>query len=905
MLPGSQTPPAPLVEPLTPREAGILARLADGKSNREIAEIETLALSSVKWYIQQIYTKLGVNSRSEAVARAGELGLLKTETTGPLPPAKHNLPRQLTRFIGREKETGQVVALVRAAALVTLTGTGGVGKTRLSLAVAEKLLGDFPDGAWFVELAVLSDPALVLPAVAGVLGVQETPGRVINASVADFLRAKRLLLILDNCEHLVAAVARLADELLRACPALHVLATSRELLGVGGEVAFRVPSLSIPDAAGLPPIETLNQYDAIRLFLERAQTASAGFTLAKDNAEDVVKICQRLDGIPLAIELAAARLRVLSASQIALRLDDVFRLLTGGSRTALPHHQTLRALIDWSYYQLSPAEQSLLCQLAMFSGGWTLEAAEALCNGNDTLDLLSSLVDKSLVLVSHGQDNERRYHMLETVRQYARERLWEKGSVDTLRRQHLDYFLRLAEASETDLRGRNQKATLDRLEAELGNLRAALEWSFEENNIAELRLAGALKWLWHIRGHRTEGLHWLEEGLSVETQSRGSSPLAPDHIELRAKALGAAGCLRTMQREMDKAAVWLGESLELYRQLGTQGKNGAAFALNWLGLGAFFKDDNTRAIALAQESLALYRETGDEFGQGECLKLIGDSLSGTEPDRAKVILEENLALQKKIGDPDGTATAYYSLGRLAVRQNDMERSAELLAFSQDYYRKVGNRDLVAELDFHLGNLALSKGENRQSFHYFEEAYAYYKDIETYDAYNIIFDIMMRMARIAWSQGDILQALRLYQETYPISQKTDNEILTLVAQLLSCFPALSQRDWAQVYAHIQNGYRLCLLPGNENTKFFMLECLGAVAMGQHQPIKAARLYGAAQKSHHLLMQSLTLTEGAFFENNLASVHAALGDDAFEAALAEGRASDSDQTLRDELNIKTGD
>jgi predicted ATPase len=382
--------------------------------------------------------------------------LLKTLT-----PYSNNLPVQLTSFIGREKEIAEVKRLLNEKRLVTITGPGGTGKTRLSLQTAADLLETFPNGVWLVELAPLADPALVPQAVATALGVREQRGRPVQDDLTDFLREKDLLLILDNCEHMVDACATMADTLLHVCPGLKILASSREPLGIAGEVPFRLPSLSIPDIHHLPPTQMLLQYEAVRLFIERATTALSTFTVTDDNAPALAQVCHRLDGIPLAIELAAARVRMLSVEQIATRLDDCFRLLTGGSRTALPRLQTLRALIDWSYNLLSASERLLLRRLSVFMGGWTLEAAEAVCASTgvepqvrpeEILDTLTSLVNKSLAMVVREQDQEPRYLLLETILQYVLEKLSESGEAEPIRNQHLGYFLTLAERAERDCR---------------------------------------------------------------------------------------------------------------------------------------------------------------------------------------------------------------------------------------------------------------------------------------------------------------------------------------------------------------------------------------------------------------------------------------------------------------------
>src|SRR5579884_2251548 len=394
----------------------------------------------------------------------------------------NNLPVPSTSFIGREGQIDEVTRLLAAARLLTLTGAGGCGKTRLALRVGMDVLPVYPDGVWLVELAALADPALVAQAAARAVNVKKAPGRPVIDSLIDHLRAKTSLLILDNCEHVIEAAARVAEALLRACPGLRILATSREPLRTAGEVTWLVPSLSLPPRSRLvaSDLDRMMGSEAVRLFADRAQAARPGFALSPADGPALQEICLRLDGIPLAIELAAARVRVFSLDQIAARLDDRFRLLTAGPRTVLPRQQTLRATVDWSYALLAEPERSLLRRLSVFAVGWTLEAAEAVAAGDGiqpyaVLDLLAQLVDKSLVLTEE-QRGAVRYRLLETIRQYAHDRLQEAGEVERTRDRHLAYFLALAEEAEPKLRGVEYQRFLDRLEEEHDNLRIALEW---------------------------------------------------------------------------------------------------------------------------------------------------------------------------------------------------------------------------------------------------------------------------------------------------------------------------------------------------------------------------------------------------------------------------------------------
>jgi predicted ATPase/class 3 adenylate cyclase len=502
--------------------------------------------------------------------------------------APNNLPSLLSSFIGRQAEVAAVQRRVAESRLVTLTGPGGCGKTRLALEAATRLQVDFPDGVWWIELAPLANPALVPQTVAFTLGLREDPNRPLAKVLADSLRPKKALLLLDNCEHLIEACAELSDSLLRDCPRLHILASSREALGITGETAYRVPSLATADPEHLPPTPDLARVEAVRLFVERAAAVRPGFELSDHNATVVTQIVRRLDGIPLAIELAAARMKALSAAQIAQRLDDRFRLLTGGSRTALPRQQTLRATIDWSYDLLSEPERLLFCRLAVFRGGWTLAAAEAVCGGPDLtgfqnlsgldiLDLLGHLVDKSLVMVEE-QDGETRYSRLETIRQYGCEKLLESGEGDQVRRHHLDYFLDFAEQGDRESRGPHSLEWKRRMDAEHNNLRAALEYAFDTEGASDAvvqltRAVGGFNGVWST-GFYKEGHYWAERALA--------HPNALPPTALRARLLSHSAIFDDYS-PWEKQRSHLEESLAIYDGLGEVFPVERAYLLMWLG----------------------------------------------------------------------------------------------------------------------------------------------------------------------------------------------------------------------------------------------------------------------------------------------------------------------------------
>jgi len=604
----------------------------------------------------------------------------------------NNLPLQLTSFVGREQEMAEVSRLLATTRLLTLIGAGGVGKTRLALQVAAEVLDRFSDGVWLVEFAPLSDPLLVPHAITSALGMREEAGRSVLTTLADYLQSRQALLVFDNCEHLIAACAALAESLLRMCARLSIVATSREALRIGGETVWRVPSLSLPHPRQLPAFDHVTQFEAVQLFSERAATVEPGFTLTNQNARAVAQVCYHLDGIPLAIELAAGRMSMFSVAQIAARLDERFRLLTGGSRTALPRQQTLRATVDWSYALLAEGEQVLLQRLSVFAGNWTLEAVEAICaeetaqgggEGEDVLGVLTQLVNKSLV-IAEEQDGEVRYRLLETIRHYAHEKLVDAGQVEEMCRRHWEWCLRLAEEAEPKLRSMEQAVWLNRLETEHDNLRAALGrlLSAGEGEIAA-RLAGALWQFWVTHSHLSEGRHWLD-AILANRSSLSASALS--------KVLLVAGELARYQGDFERARALHTQRLMLHRKLGDN--EGIADALNYLGAVAFYQGDQEQAAKLCEESLARYRKLGNKQGAASSLLCLAvAALFRREYKRAAALCEESIALRRQLHDRSFLVFSLCGLTLATTLQGDYERAIqacqEALTVSQDLGHKNG------------------------------------------------------------------------------------------------------------------------------------------------------------------------------------------------------------------------
>jgi predicted ATPase/class 3 adenylate cyclase len=651
----------------------------------------------------------------------------------------HNLPVQSTTFLGRHREIAEIANLFQKARLITLTGTGGVGKTRLALQMAAHLVDAFPDGVWFVDLAPINDPMLVPQTVASTLSVREEAGKELVKTLTEALRPKNLLLILDNCEQLIAACADFAHRILKTCPQVRILATSRERLNIEGETVWHLQPLPTPDLEALPPLPAIGDYEAVQLFLDRAASVRPGFTLTPQNAPAIASICYLLDGIPLAIELAAVRVNVLSPLQIAARLNDRFRLLTAGPRTVLSRHKTLLAAVGWSYDLLSAEEKRLFERLSVFAGGFDLEAAEQVCSGDGIetdaiLDLLTLLVEKSLVIVretavaasgSNFSDIKMRYDLLNTLRAFAYQKLVERQEVVAVRRQHLEYYLKLAETAEPELSGPHQEAVLDRLSEEHHNIIAALQWVVDEGLELEkgLRLATAIWRYWLIRGVLSEGRRLLD-GMLTRVQSTEGKP----DLSLLAKANSAAGAISWAMGDYDLSTRYHTEALNLRRAIGDP--VGIASSLNNLAINASAKKDYARAITLLQEAVATLQPIGDESRLANCL----DNLAGTYIDAgdfaaARGPLQEALLLFDKTGDLWGKSFALYNLGLVYSREGDLRSAFTYLLQSLEIRVRLKNMGDALTSLLTLSNLFREIGHFNDSVRLYSAALALSKSCE--------------------------------------------------------------------------------------------------------------------------------------------------------------------------------
>ena len=675
----------------------------------------------------------------------------------------NNLPIQTTSFVGREKEIARVKEMMDTARLVTLTAIGGAGKTRLSLQVAADVLPRFPQGAWFIELAPVADPKLVPQTIISTLGLHNDGSREPTELLATYFEDRETLLVLDNCEHVLDSCARLVDTLLHRCPKLQILASSREGLGIGGEQILGLPSLSLPDIDHLPEAESFTQYEAVRLFVDRAVSVSADFKVTNENAPAVAGICARLDGVPLAIELAASRVKMLSPKEIADRLDHRFRLLTGGSRTALPRQQTLQAAMDWSHDLLDDRERALLRRLSVFSGGWTLDATEAVCAGNDiegweVLDLLGSLVDKSLVVVKENADGSR-YSMLETVRQYARDRLVESEEGDEARGRHLVYFRAFTEIAAPEFTGSEVGVWIARVVREHDNIRMALGWCDSIQDVESgLRIAIAMVDVWHDRGQFMEGADRLELLLAT---SETEPPTA-----LFAWALRGLALFRLRLGLHQDALPPAQNSLEIFRLLGDH--KGEAQALNMLATlnGSLGRGEDQRRML--EQSISLHRTLGDDLAVSTRLHNLALNYRDYRGDliTARQMLEECQEVAESYEAFRHHAYISRNLGVISNLQGRFTRARDSYMHALGICQEIGNESLACFLQGDVATVELALGNKEASWSMLAKWQSHAEDFGGRDQLRECLLTRGYQSRLA---GHYDQAIALYERCIPLYQ----------------------------------------------------------------------------------------------------------------------------------------
>ena len=761
--------------------------------------------------------------------RKGEIKPIRVEKQVETFTPKHNLPSQLSTFIGREKEQEEIAHLLKKNRLVTLAGVGGIGKTRLSLQVGLKLLSDYPDGVWFVALDSLADPLLVTQTIASVFDIRESRDRPIIEILINILREKTTLVILDNCEHLLEACTKLITILLQNCPNLKILATSRELLNMAGEATYYLPSLSFPKDRA--PLEKLTEYESIQLFTQRAALALSSFRMTKENAQTIMDICRRVDGIPLGIELAAAHINILRTKEILRQLNESFSLLATDSRIALPRHQTMQASLDWSWSLLSVAERTFLRQLSVFAGGWTLESAQAVCEGN-ALNLISALLKKSLIIVDRNISGQTRYRFHEIVRQYMREKLLESGEEENIRTRHLQYFLQLSQQAEPALRGPTQVEWMSRLNDERDNIRAALEWADKTDVQAGLYLASRLNIFWEIFDIR-EGAHWLEKIIQ--------KPGSKTYHHARAEALRALGWFK-----------------------------------NWL-------ERFAEARSVAQESLDLYRICGDKYGEVDALLLLSTIVN---PSEAGEFHQQALSLAESINDKWRTAYALYLWGwDQQARHSYLEQALVL-------FREVGDLRYMAECMTALGRSKLLNNEIEAAQKMLNEATILLRKLKIKSGMS---GVLQAYGRIAAIKGDYEQAYTHLQEDAKISEEYGYRINYLFSRSHLGYLALYQGKITVAHEIFTETLRSFYNDKNEIGVVFNLEGIAGLFVVIAKPEIAARLIGWSDATRERIGDHRPPLEQADVDKIIAACLVKIGEVAFSDAYDEGQKMSLDEAV----------
>lgn len=744
---------------------------------------------------------------------------------------KHNLPLQLSTFIGREKEQVEIISLIAKHRLVTLAGTGGIGKTRLSLQVGQNLLNHYPGGVWFIAFDSLSDAALVPQTVAAIFDIQESADGSLVERLTDYLHEKTTLLIFDNCEHLLEACVDLITALLRKCPTLKILVTSRETLNVSGEAIYYMPSLSIPE--GEVTIEKLPEYESIRLFTERAALAFSSFTLTKENAQTVVEICGKVDGIPLAIELAAARVNILQGEEILRQLHDSFALLSSDSRTILPRQQTLEASVDWSWGLLTESEQIFLRQLSVFAGGWTLESAQAVCNGEASLTgvaLINALVKKSLIVVEQETGRETRFRFHEMVRQFAHEKLIQSGEEEKIRTLHLNYFLNLSTQAQLELRGPSRVDWTERLNDERNNLRAALHWAERTNVEAGLFLSGRLLRYWESSDLH-EGIQWLDLFLHKE---------ANEFPHARAYALYTYGTL----------LVWLQNF------------------------------DHARLVA--KECLKRFQEAGDRAGEVDALLLLGNTFVFTEElAAASKFGEQALTLSRSLHDPWREANSLYYLGWMT---RDYDRMFPFWEKAIAVYRKLGDQVSLAVALGWLGQFRVLNGDFELAETYLDEALQLWQSNKRA---NIWDNPKIAKSLIVFARGDYEQAYTMQQEVLVSAEETGNRMMKLWAQVRLGYVALRSGNLAEAHHFFRETASEFGKDGFTIGTVFALEGMAGLYVTLNKPEYAARLIGWADAMRVKVDNPRPKIEQADVDQIIAACLVKMGEAEFSDLYDEGK------------------
>jgi non-specific serine/threonine protein kinase len=757
---------------------------------------------------------------------------------------RHNLPVDLTRFIGREKEIQEVKQLMAKHRLVTLTGVGGTGKTRLSLQAARELVDDFTHGAWVIELSTIFEKDQVLRALAAVLDVREKTNQPLLESIINYLKPRKLLLIMDNCEHLIAACAGLVEALLTACPDIQIMVTSREALGVQGEVSFHVPSMKLPDPDSPPESHSAWDVESMQLFMDRAMSVKSDFSPNIQDTQAVVRICSRLDGIPLAIELAAARVRALPVEEIANRLSDRFRLLTGGTRSAMPRQQTLQALIDWSFDLLNDQEKLLLRRMSVFTGGSSLEAVEKICSGSgieeiEILDLVTRLVDKSLVMYENLNGGAR-YNMLETIRQYAREKLIQSSEIEFLRRRHLEYYAALAEKIAPELWRSRQVYWMDVLEVEHDNLRAALEWSQcsecgQDLLLQGMRLAGSVSLFWLVRGHWSEAWAWMRRLLN-------STDARELHDPAKTRLVFSAGFIVKSLGDIPQSRALFDQAAKEARA--QQDLSGHAYALLGLGevaLNEHFLEDAEKFI---EQSMVIFKGLNDQVGLLLAYADKGNMAADNQGyDLAREYFNENLKICREIGHQLGVAGTLLSLGHIETHFGDKAQGRRLMEESLSLYRVSKDKSGIAGALRAIGLSELYAENMQSSREHYEQALRIDRELRSGPGIGIA---LIALGEIARSQSDYAAARDYYEEALHLNERLGQMgIVNIVAHNLG-YVARHQSDLDKALEYFRKSLGMSIERDQRRFIFFCLSGIACILVDRGDYAGAARLFGFSEK-----------------------------------------------------------
>jgi predicted ATPase/DNA-binding SARP family transcriptional activator len=831
-------------------------------------------------------TEPGLTASREEKRRPGPI---ENGPPEPRPAISHNLPHQLTGFVGRERELAELQQLLGRARLITLTGPGGCGKTRLALEVGGALLTSYPDGVWLVDLAPLFDPDLVPRAVSKLFGIRESADQPVVAALIESLRARCLLLILDNCEHILDACAHLADALLRSCPRVRILATSREGLGVAGELLWPVSSLALPPE-GAVAVDQIGAYAAVRLFVERAGAARPGFGITTVNAPVIAQVCRRLDGIPLALELAAARLQALSIDQLLARLDQSFRLLTGGSRVALARQQTLAATVGWSYDLLTSTEQTLFNRLAVFVGGFTIDLAEAVCSdGDDVLDLLLRLVGKSLVVAETDDGGGDRYRLLETLRQYAKEKLQASGESEEIGRRHAEAYLAMAAEAEPELRGSKQVVWFDRLDREHNNLRAAFEWLAARSRwVDALRLAVATSRFWIIRGFYTEGHERLTSSLNRMND--------PSQVLLQAKAYRALGTLASRQGDYSEGDRCWEVCIRLATEAGDRPllvdalTGSAVSAVDYVSPG-LAQSRLEQALVIARE-LALTQEVGQILVLLGFLAVLREDLA-----EAEAHFSESLAILHDVGD---AALLDYGLflrcGAAAVC-GDYRRLRAVAEEYQEVALGLGDRGGQANSLVHLAHAAWAEGDLGKTQALLTQALTIYRDIGDFTG---VAWAVSGLSRTYLHQRDVERARALVDEGLALVRRYgDHAQLSMMVLRAAGDVALARGEVETAASYYQKGLVLLADQWLGVLRLSLIEGMAEVAATRNQPVRAAHLAAAVAAEWKRLGATPPPLDLEWLDQMLVPARASLTEQAWTAAWVEGQAMTLKQAIAEAL------